>query len=68
MNVAYLLTALVVVLVVAVLIYTTAYQEDVSKEIDSLGSDIDLTGQMLDDFSALDNLGLSEINDSLFNP
>lgn len=69
MKLTYLVVAVIVVAAVALLAYKTLPQQEqpTDEEIANLGSDIDSVESLLGEFDSLGDLGLSEINDSLFN-
>jgi len=68
MKLTYLAVVVIVVAAVALLAYTTIPQQEqpIDKEITDLGNDINSVDSLLGEFDSLGNLGLSEINDSLF--
>jgi len=70
MRLTYLAVVALVVIAVALLAYTTFSQHEAytDKEVADLGNDIDSIGGMLGQFDSLDDMDLSEINESLFNP
>jgi len=70
MRLTYLAVAALVVIAVALLFYTTVSQHEAysDKEITDLGNDINSVDDLFGQFDTLDNLDLSEVNDSLFNP
>ena len=68
MKLTYLAVVVIVVAAVALLAYTTLPQQEqpTDKEIADLGSNIDSIDSLLGEFDSLGDMGLSEINDSLF--
>jgi nitrogen fixation-related uncharacterized protein len=70
MRLTYLAVVALVAVAVALLAYTTFSQHEAytDKEVADLGNDIDSIDDMLGQFDSLDNMSLSEINDSLFKP
>lgn len=70
MKLTYIAVVALVAVSVALLAYTTMLQHEsyTDKEITDLGNDLNSVDSMLGQFDALDNMNLSEVNDSLFNP
>lgn len=70
MRLTYIAVVALVAVAVALLAYTTMLQHEsyTDKEITDLGNDLNSVDSMLGQFDALDNMNLSEVNDSLFNP
>lgn len=70
MRLTYLAVVALVVVAVAFLTYVTISQHESfsDKEVADFGNDLDSIDGMLGEFDNLNNLDLSEINDSLFNP
>ncbi len=68
MKIAYLAVVVIVVATVAMLAYTTLPKQEqpTDKEIADLGNDLNAIDNLLGEFDSLGDLGLSEINDSLF--
>jgi len=68
MKLTYLAVVVIVVAAVALLAYTTLPQQEqpTDKEIADLGNDLNSIDSLLGEFDSLGDLGLSEINDSLF--
>ena len=68
MKLTYLAIVVMVVAAVALLAYTTLPQQEqpTDKEITDLGNDLDSIDGLLGEFDSLGDLGLSEINESLF--
>ncbi len=68
MKLTYLAIIVIVAAAVALLAYTTLPQQEqpTDKEIADLGNNLNSVDGLLGEFDALGDLGLSEINDSLF--
>jgi len=68
MKLTYLAIVVMVVAAVALLAYTTLPKQEqpTDKEIADLGNDLDSIDGLLGEFDSLGDLGLSEINESLF--
>jgi nitrogen fixation-related uncharacterized protein len=69
MRLTYLAVVALVAIAVALLFYTTVSQHETysDEEITDLGNDINSVDNLLGQFDTLDNMDLSEVNDSLFN-
>ena len=70
MKITYIAVVVLVAAAVALLAYTTTLQHEsyTDKEITDLGNDLNSVDSMLGQFDTLDNMSLSEVNDSLYTP
>ncbi len=68
MKLTYLAIVVIVAAAVALLAYTTLPQQEqpTDTEIANFGNDLNSVDSLLGEFDSLGDLGLSEINDSLF--
>jgi hypothetical protein len=70
MKLVYPAVVVLVVIAIALLTYTTLSQREAlsDEEITALGNEINSIDTLMGQFEDLDNLSLSEINESIFNP
>jgi len=67
MNITYILVLAVVIGVVLFLTYVTVPQQELQdSDVEFLGEELDSADSLLVEFDSLDDMGLEEINESLF--